>query len=154
MTNKTLDQWLEEYKQARIEYLKELRKELDDFQDLFVLEYGKYTQRAELNGVVYKTYEGQLYLSAKLRHQVSQADFNTIIFKDITESVDKEVEVKRKDLLKKVTKYCGEELVIQYDEEYMMIVKGTIGRAKILKVVAGGYNVQCLHIRILVKGLK
>lgn len=60
-----------------------------------------------------------------------------------------------KKLMNRVAKKCGN--ITNIDELYFVngdlngLVKGDKGEAHVFTIVAGGYNVQCLHNRVLVK---
>ncbi len=82
------------------------------------------------------------------------SDANLIDGRDdswIIKRVEKEIEILRKSLIAKVSKICGEEIV-EVIESYELYLKGSNGRtAKLWTISAGGYNIQCLHTRVLVK---
>lgn len=68
----------------------------------------------------------------------------------------KQKELKRKYIEDKVRKICGNELEEVAGREVSdLYVRGTNGKtAHIWAITAGGYNIQRLHIRILVKEVK
>lgn len=71
--------------------------------------------------------------------------------------IEKEIDIKREIIIAKVKKICTENIVdvaesIYNDGIYIRGVNGNV--AHMWAVFAGGYNVQCLHIRVLVKETK
>ena len=99
-----------------------------------------------------KRYNGlEAYLSTR-GHSLSDA--NLIDGRDnawIIKRAEKENENLRKALIAKVSKICGEDIV-EVRETSELYLKGANGRtAKLWAISAGGYNVQCLHTRVLVK---
>lgn len=67
----------------------------------------------------------------------------------------KEMNYRREAIEQKVEKICGKELIEGKDIEDGILVKGSNQKiAHIYTIMAGGYNIQCLHTRILVKEVK
>jgi hypothetical protein len=70
--------------------------------------------------------------------------------------LDRDVEAKRDKLVARISKKAGEVvdvsgLGIGTNGEINGIVIGTTGTVSVETITAGGYNIQCLHYRILVK---
>lgn len=74
---------------------------------------------------------------------------------DIKAKAHKDMLNQKKTIEQKVKKICGETLTNIDDTKGEIYVKGSNGRvAHIWAIQAGGYNIQCLHIRVLVKEIK
>lgn len=62
------------------------------------------------------------------------------------------------NLIDRVSKYVGE--ITDYSNLYLTgpalngIIEGTRGRVRVETILAGGYNIQCLHNRVLVKPIR
>lgn len=83
---------------------------------------------------------------------VSRYDYDEFIEKFL----DKEVESKRNKLISRIVKKCGNitdarNLRIGINGEINGHITGEIKTAKIETVYAGGYNIQSLHYRVLIK---
>lgn len=73
--------------------------------------------------------------------------------------LDREVEAKYTSLVKRITEKAGnikdaKNLYIANDGEINGIVVGKKASVKIETITAGGYNIQCLHFRVLVHIVK
>ena len=70
--------------------------------------------------------------------------------------VEKDVEDKRKRVIAKVQKICTDEVVeVAEVAGDGLFIRGANGKvAHMWAIFAGGYNIQCLHIRVLVKEAK
>lgn len=75
---------------------------------------------------------------------------------DRVRRVEKDVEYKRKAIIAKVQKICTEEVTeVAEVAGDGLFIRGANGRvAHMWAIFAGGYNIQCLHIRVLVKESK
>ena len=70
--------------------------------------------------------------------------------------LDKEVEIKKANLIKKIEAKAGtiidaDKLYFGADGSINGYVTGNIKQVEVETIYAGGYNVQCLHYRVLVK---
>lgn len=77
----------------------------------------------------------------------------------IEKYVEKEVQKKRQNFIKKVEKIAGKiidasNLKMGLKAEIDGIVIGDKAKVKVNTIFAGGYNIQCLHFRVLVKEIK
>lgn len=103
-----------------------------------------------------KEYNGLAsYLSTK-EHTITEA--NLIDGRDeewIIKKAEKERVALKKSLEAKVEKICGKEIVEVMETYDGLFLKGSNGRTTHLWAIsAGGYNVQCLHTRLLCKEVK
>lgn len=94
------------------------------------------------NGWVRKMYDSKHYSS-----------------KSFEEIVDKYMEDRYTELVDKVTKYVGEITDVNYleignDGSLNGKIIGSEGKCKIETIVAGGYNIQCLHYRVIIKSIR
>ena len=85
--------------------------------------------------------------------------FYEIDEKLLGETLDKEMKAKYKDLVKRITSKVGNivdasNLHIGAKGTIDGIVVGDKGKVRIETVYAGGYNIQCLHCRVLVHEIK
>ena len=122
----------------------------------------------EINGI---EYENNLYSTGKFSYLEAKKKYNGLakylssvgysmseanLIEDrsdewIVKRAEKDNENLRKALIAKVSKICGEDIV-EVRETSELYLKGSNGRiAKLWAISAGGYNVQCLHTRVLVK---
>ena len=97
---------------------------------------------------MHKTFINSLY-------NYSRNNYETAINKYL----EKEVSRKRDNFIKKVEKISGEildvsDLKMSFNMEINGIVIGDKGKVKVNTIFAGGYNIQCLHFRVLVKEVK
>lgn len=75
--------------------------------------------------------------------------------KEISEKAHKEMLYQKKAIEERVEKICGKELTHVDETSGEIYAKGSNGRtAHLWAITAGGYNIQCLHIRVLVKEVK
>jgi hypothetical protein len=78
---------------------------------------------------------------------------------DLDEILDKEVKVKKANIISRVEKAIGKIIDASYlkvaeNSELNGIIVGENGRCKVDTITAGGWNIQCIHFRVLVKKLK
>ena len=71
-------------------------------------------------------------------------------------AIEKDGEAKEKILIARVNKAVGAivkaiELEVGYNGELNGYIKGENGTCEVETIYAGGYNIQCLHYRVLVK---
>jgi len=77
----------------------------------------------------------------------------------LDKNLDREVKAKKINLIARIEKKAG----VIFDASYLKIgvdgnlngiVEGDIDKVTVTTIYAGGYNIQCLHYRVLVKVLK
>jgi len=113
--------------------------------------------------------EGKKYLSntflppAELQYlsdcglgEISNGDMQLIKYYTRDERlkrVDKEIDSKRKSIIAHVKKICTEEIIgVSQVAGDGIFIKGANGKtAHMWAIFAGGYNIQCLHLRVMVK---
>lgn len=106
---------------------------------------------------VSKKYNGLETLLKVHGCSLSDADWISIgrSEEDIRIKAHKDMLNQKKMIEAKVRKICGDEITNVDDESGDIYAKGSNGRtAHIYAIWAGGYNIQRLHIRILVKEVK
>jgi hypothetical protein len=87
------------------------------------------------------------------------AGYNSIDTAKLNKMLDDEVIQKYKDLVLRITKVVGEiqdvsNLSIGKNGDINGVVTGSIGKAKVETISAGGYNIQVFHYRVLVHEVK
>lgn len=67
--------------------------------------------------------------------------------------IEKDVDSKRKNIINRVKKICTEEIIeVAEVPGDGLFIRGANGKvAHMWAIFAGGYNIQCLHVRVLVK---
>ena len=91
------------------------------------------------------------------RIELTRADENLLMYgpADRLKIIRKRIDNHRKAIEAKVAKICGDHIVEVCDEWDGVYVKGENNRiAHLWAIRAGGYNIQCLHTRVLVKEVK
>ncbi len=79
--------------------------------------------------------------------------------KKLNNILDRDIESKYKHIIAKVKKVCGEivdasDLHIGNDGTINGLIKGTIGNGYVETIVAGGYNIQIAHYRVIIHKVK
>jgi hypothetical protein len=105
-----------------------------------------------------KRYDMTLKMIEKLGY--SQSDYSQVYQMSRTiewaeEKAEKDMQRHKKSIEQKVLKICGDTITHVNDSTNTIFVKGSNDKiAKIYAIHAGGYNIQRLHIRVLVKEVK
>ena len=180
-----LENWLDEYRQSRIEYIEKLsdsnkiwntayadahnsrkRKEMDVNEWSHSKGYYKKTVQAVPVVIDGKEYlECFRYLDGASEYfkdcglgKISNSDMMLLKYPkdERLKKIEKDVESTRKTVIAKVKKICTEDIIeVAEVAGYGLYVRGANGKvANMYAIYAGGYNIQCLHIRILVKEIK
>jgi hypothetical protein len=182
MEFKKLEAWMEENRKNKIAYLEKLSAAKKAWSDAYCEAFKSKNVRtvtikdsdAVKNRVVDKeveaivlTINGKEYLyrytqSEKANYYkdcglgiVSKQDMQLIAYSKAEQEarVVKDIKRELEAILAKVKKICGDaEEIMDVADGYN--VKGNKGQAHIWAIGAGGYNIQCYHIRVLVKEIK
>ena len=177
-----LEKWLEDWKNARIQYLDKLHDAYMNWSKVYSSAFNNHAVRREIeirdwNSVqgyynktvkaIPVTIDGKEYLDHRGSGQkqyfrdlgigdVSQMDEQLARYYRRDERIqrtEKDAENKRKTIINRVDKICTKEIVeiaeVPGDSLYIRGANGKV--AHMWAIFAGGYNIQCLHIRILVK---
>jgi hypothetical protein len=166
--------WIKDCELIVDERLKEM-KDYNPYSEVRVSE--KYEIDLENNDIVcYINYQGIEFTQSKIYQprkglrfewikqalatfNFSPSDFETFQIERSDEwifnNAEKEMLIRKKIIEEKVKKICGEELTHGANVSDGFVVKGSNERkAHVFRILAGGYNIQCLHQRILVKEIK
>lgn len=142
MYSEAIEQYFEEYAKRMYESYK-VRKE-----EYYKLGYTEWKNKYSVaKGTITK---GDFLL-------ISQTHLDPIpnCGKSIKEIIDYDIELKKKKLYKQIESKVGNVISIDLytgiDGSINGIVQGDLKTVTITTVMAGGYNVQCLHYRILIK---
>lgn len=119
--------------------------------------YGSWEARSTRRyNSIKECYNGLRYLLIKhglLYSEVEWVKSHDVI--QIRARAHKEMLNQKKAIEEKVKKICGEQLTNVEEIGGEIFVKGSNGKlAHIWSIYAGGYNIQCLHVRVLVKEVK
>ena len=104
-----------------------------------------------------KYYEDITVLAKNLVNNAYRKEIDT---EKLTKIIEDEKTLKYKDFVARVTQEVGQIVDVNgltvgnKQGEINGIVIGKNGKARVETIMAGGYNIQCLHYRILVKKLK
>lgn len=91
-----------------------------------------------------------------IEHRKENKDFENLTDEQIERVVEEEKIFKGLDISRRVFRKCGKitnsgELYIGKNGGINGLIIGEKGRANVETIMAGGYNIQCLHFRVLVK---
>lgn len=176
----TVEAWVQKYKEARLQYIARLgaavkawgvarqtstkaKEIVKDYKNRQYVSLEVTIEIVTIDGVQYKNhywyFNGLLeYLKSLGLGDVSKSDMALV--KEHSEAarierIEKEAALKLKGILAKVEKIIGPTIVGIQESFDEIIVEGATGKFAKLKVIyAGGYNIQCLHIRVLVRELE
>ena len=165
-----INTFMEKWKEKAIAYYTDLNnqyqsleKEQQKEDDLYRKEHNLCEYSYIPNSISTQRYHNRMKF---LRDRVSNGFMEHLIqynghsdkFTDkLSEQIKKESERKKKNLLNRIESKVGKivhtSLNIGADGELNGIIEGKKGKVKIETVHAGGYNIQCLHFRVLIHDL-
>lgn len=151
--------FLQEWKKQANEYYHEQVKklyEIDQWYDQECKAASKLTSDSdrETRRSLYREYVAQTRECGVIAQSVRK--YRDVVDEEkLNKILDKEVELKYKDFVRRITEKVGEikdvsDLKIGYDGNINGIVVGSKGKARVETIGAGGYNIQIFHYRVLV----
>lgn len=157
---KVLVDFLENWKkQATIYYRNECKRYIETYYQFEAEEktITDWKERRLLEDQHYRTMQ-QMFTS-NIRELVSFRSETSTNEKELEKMLSREVEAKYDDLVDRISKVTGEikdceQLHIGGNGSINGFVKGEKATAKVETIMAGGYNIQCLHYRVLVNRVK
>lgn len=116
----------------------------------------KYEWRGHIHTKNVKDRDGELEYIHPYDNERTLEEAMTKLAKDLK----REAEVKYDDIIERTNRVCGQ--IVDASElrvgstrgELNGFIKGERGNAEVESILAGGYNIQCLHIRTLIKPVK
>ena len=152
---KNFNQWMQDYKTYLIDTIIKSKEVYKAFYKLSSEERRKHVFKDYMtqNGTSVSAYDLYLKANAKAKHGAFLTREETTIEHEIEKIAQKEMEAYKQKIEAKVKKHVGN--IIEWELGNMeYIVHGDEGRAKVEAIYAGGYNIQRLHVRVIVKKLK
>ena len=157
---KVLVEFLERWKkQATTYYRDECKKYIETYYQFNEEEKAitDWRERRNLERQHYK--KMQQMFTNDVRNLVSFRSETSTNEKELEKMLAREVENKYDDMVYRISKVTGEikdceKLYIGSNGSINGFVKGEKAAAKVETITAGGYNIQCLHYRVLVKKIK
>lgn len=160
-----IDQFLSEWKERATKFYTDLKVRYRQAIDLKQFEEKAKAEGCEgfriHNRACQLQYEAQKKFFAGLSGTTTQLlkfhSYNDeVFFERLNKMLDREVESKRKTLIARIQKKAGnivdaKGLYIGHNGEINGVVIGDKATVKVQTIYAGGYNIQCLHYRVLVK---
>ncbi|WP_291632198.1 hypothetical protein [Clostridium sp.] len=148
-----IEQFLEDWKTSARRYYTEQH-------DLYIACDRKHYEIVNQVGYFGKSNAEKRELSREYREEMEKFPrlFENGGFHDLEKHLENEVARKKEDLLIRITKVIGKitdasYLYIANDANLNGTIIGETGKAEIRTILAGGYNIQCLHYRVLVNKL-
>jgi hypothetical protein len=174
---KYLDEWLEEIRNERIDYLNEFKSFYNDFKSK-KFEASKNGDYVEIKGEKFfkivskdKEYLFPLSVFSTSKNDIeryfldngflfNKNDIKIVTLYNINKEVDKEIKYTKKFVISKVIKILegNDDTIykIDYIDSNLFYIENESNnmKASVTRIYAGGYNIQRFHTRILVKKLK
>jgi hypothetical protein len=171
-----IEEWLQENVEARMDYFNKLKGLEKEFFKLErtkeVLEYKAYDRtgyHTRTKEFYVKFFEGKKivyifqdkgfeeFLNIKYI-QITKQDTEMLKYQidEIRIKLQKEAVKSFKELTKNIEKILGSEVIKIYEysqgDNTIMVLEAENGKkVRVTKFIAGGYNIQCLHIRVKIK---
>ena len=148
---KPIDQLLDNWKASLAEQVPVLYKQYKEKQKAI-------RHDPELDG--YRKLEAQANLRSAYGRMVVEHGYDSVYDPvKFAAFLDKEADCKKADIIDRCNDKAGgidevEWTYIGPDGRINGIISGPKGRLSIKSIFAGGYNIQCLHVRVLVHKLK
>ena len=146
-----INQWKERARNYIPQAIEEYRTKKEEINKIYDF-YNQWEEREQKQRELAEEYPQYI---RELAYGYSPKDRNERIEK----LIEREAEAKEEKLIARVNKAVGTivkaiELEVGYNGELNGYIKGENGTCKIETIYAGGYNIQCLHYRVLVKVIK
>lgn len=146
-----INQWKERARNYIPQAIEEYRTKKEEINKIYDF-YNQWEEREQKQRELAEEYPQYI---RELAYGYSPKDRN----EKIEKLIEREAEAKEEKLIARVNKAVGTivkaiELEVGYNGELNGYIKGENGTCKIETIYAGGYNIQCLHYRVLVKVIK
>lgn len=141
-------------------FISEIPEQFKTLQDELVKEWNKWDFERKEN--LKAEYKELGYREFMKKHTYREYDFMSISNEKINEQNEKDAKYMIIDLYNRVKDITGEvkswdDVRVQAGAQFNAVLNGTVvgkeGVARIESILAGGYNIQKLHVRVLVKEL-
>lgn len=166
MNNKgmaAIDGFLNQWKENALNFYRNLRTEYEK-----AINWNQYKEQAKAEGLITEVeidnYAAKKAHTAKKRFIDENGKgaielitgYGKDFEKNLSKTLDKEVEYKRKKLITRIENKAGKiqnasGLCLGDNGEINGTIIGDNATVRVQTVYAGGYNIQCLHYRVLVK---
>jgi hypothetical protein len=153
-----IDQLLAQWKEKAVAYYRLLKKELAKVSHA---DYSENSTAREQNEAMHEAHLRKKEWAVE--HSKSTMDilsYTGIYFEEHLQKVlNRDVETKRKTLISRIEKKAGkiidvDGLHIAENGEINGVIVGSLSTVEVQTITAGGWNVQMLHYRVLVKVIK
>jgi len=141
--NQTIDTFLAEYKKGMVAYYEQVSKDASAYYN---------TER----GTNERNVAAQVFYNHSNRDISLATEYGLV---DLLKAIDKDIAARKVRFVDTITKKLGTDiqsskLSIGVDGSVNGFVKGVDKSVDVYSILAGGYNIQKLHYRVLVKEIK